>query len=1117
MKEKTRKIFIMIVMAALIVSLMAASFAALTYGRYSGGRRDENSPYEDYIDFVGATAYEVKTPEQFVNAINSGYSYIKIAADAEEPFVVNNDIANVYTNLVIDVNGNTVIRNSRNPVLDVRRNISVVLVYDSSKEQKGGFYNPVGSALQTSGGTLTVGAGDYESGPNEEYQTESYQTGQEVTLFDRGETRMGSYPETGTLASNLPILTGKNAGTQEDPVSVYDFYFESAPEGNVNSLIEADTYLIYTKENNCYKKDGQLLVNCTKTGTEISGTPFSVESNVASCDFYYYYPVGTANEDGFQDYAVIYGYNDVKNMAADVEDMATALVNSGLVWPYAAIRSEAGNTHARGGKFSTHFGTQNTYGIYSKGGIMTVGAAGSSSAAGPAFEAVGEGVCISMSAEDEDTLTIENGEFSSEKGDTIQMEGGTVKITRGTFEKNGSKARPSSGTLEEIEASRTALVHMRGGDLTIDGTFTDKKYSVTMVAGSEQTPLTNVFGIYSEQSSSGDSGTVTVSGCDISVNGTYSAGVLSSAGTVNVGGAENGKPQTKITVAKSIEDGLLTSSAVSSEGGTVNLRNTVSITSDSLGITARGTVNVEGGTTTVNTSNATGVYVNNGTLNVDEEATLDVESTVNANLEWVTPPGTGPINAPNIYNGVYVQGGSLTSNGTLNVDFTGVQSDNVGSGDNTFLSNNPSEIDDRAYREFIVKSYAVRVEGDDSTKVSIAAGEITNDVGGGVLVSGGTVVLGQGTSGPTVSATGTGYYQTGFYVGWTYYSPPYRPSDSSESNWNYYVPSTGGEAVKIVGGGLLVLGGTYTAAQGNGILVNGGESYINGGTFESADGNRTVAGAGASYAFKVLNGTATVYGGTFGMPSKSGSGAFVSGSPASGSTAAIYATANIYGGSFVVSDDNIGNGDSGGQAGFSVLKYANVYFTETLPTTGISLPFGVSGTVADVAIVARGCAAGIAIEKTNSLSVSNATIVIDGGTYQGTRDYGGTDSVWYGNATTKLTIKSGTFTGSYRSGLYIDGDPNSNIQISGGTFGGNSGAFSGSSLGSVTTNEIMTSGARCYYRYYNNDYMICNSNGNAIGGNGNVSVALSDGVYYSWGTSVNYVEAFNTLGTIVVQ
>ena len=148
MREKTRKIFIMIVMAALIVSLMAASFAALTYGRYTGGKLDEDSPYEEIIDFVGATAFEVTSPDAFINAINNGYSYIKIAADAEEPFVVNNDIANVYTNLVIDVNGKTVIRNSRNPVLDVRRSISVVLVYDSSVEGSGGFYNPVGSALQ---------------------------------------------------------------------------------------------------------------------------------------------------------------------------------------------------------------------------------------------------------------------------------------------------------------------------------------------------------------------------------------------------------------------------------------------------------------------------------------------------------------------------------------------------------------------------------------------------------------------------------------------------------------------------------------------------------------------------------------------------------------------------------------------------------------------------------------------------------------------------------------------------------------------------------------------------------------------------------------------------------
>ena len=672
MKEKTRKIFIMIVMAALIVSLMAASFAALTYGRYSGGRRDENSPYDDYIDFVGATAYEVRTPEQFVNAINNGYSYIKIAADAEEPFVVNNNIANVYTNLVIDVNGKTVIRNSRNPVLDVRRNISVVLVYDSSEQAKGGFYNPVGSALQTSGGTLTVGAGVYESGPRTD--TDSSVSGNvSATVYSR-EVRTGKEYTLDESTAQLPKLTE-------------DVYLENdVKEGYLRN----DTYLIYTKENNCYEKDGQLFVNCTKTGTEISGTSFRVESDVASCDFYYYYPVnGTpGTEDAFQEYAVVYGYHDVKALASNKDQSAAALQDDGLVWPYAAIRSvedpetqEGGVTHARGGAFTTNFGTDNTYGILSVGGEMTVGT--ESATAPPTFTAVGEGTCIGMSAQTGDTLTIASGTFSSEVGDTILMRGGEMTVTGGTFTKSGNKARPSDG-LEAIDASRTALIHMLGGELTIDGTVgTDTSgnptYSVNMTAERpNNTPLTNVFGIYSaEDDTSGraTAGTVSVSGCSIAVHGTYSAGILSSAGTVNVGGTENGKAETNITVNNSISNNLLTSSAVSSEGGTINLNNTVNITSDSLGITARGTINVNGGETTVTTPNATGVYVNNGTLNVDAGATLGVESTVNADLKWVTPPESSGSSDPvtQIYNGVFVHGGSLVSDGKLKVTFTGVE------------------------------------------------------------------------------------------------------------------------------------------------------------------------------------------------------------------------------------------------------------------------------------------------------------------------------------------------------------------------------------------------------------------------------------------------------------
>ena len=1040
MKERTRKIFIMIVMAALIVSLMAASFAALTYGRYSGGRRDENSAYDDILDLVGETAFEVSTADELVNAINNGYSYIKISDDAEEPFVVNNNVADVYTNLVLDVNGHKIVRNSRNPLLDVQKSVSVVLVYDSSTTAEGGFYNPVGSALQTSGGTLTVGEGVYESGPKIA-SVPSVTTENITDVFVRdGERASATGYKRADAAAQLP-KPGK------------DVYLDETYSGTKNDYLKADTYLLYTVEKNAFVGDGngkfqsgQLYVNAKKdvNGTVTSAEAFSPICNVASCDFYYYYPVGEANEDGFYTYAVVYGYHDVKALAETKDTTLTSGKDTNLVWPYAAIRSEAGNTHARGGTFNNNFGTQNTYGIYSKGGEMTVGAAGSSSAAGPAFKAVGEGVCISMSAKDEDTLTISSGSFSSEIGNTIEMEGGAVKITGGAFEKNDSNARPS-GSLDEIEASRTALVHMRGGDLTIDGTVTGANYSVTMAAGSEQTPLTNVFGIYSEQSSLGDSGTVTVSGCDISVNGTYSAGVLSSAGTVNVGGTENGKPQTKITVAESIEDDLLTSSAVSSEGGIVNLRNTVSITSDSLGITARGTVNVIGGetggestTVTVTTSNATGVYVNKGTLNVAKGATLDVESTVKAELKWVTPPESSGSSDPvtQIYNGVFVHGGSLISNGTLNVTFKGVASDNT-TGSNAYLNHQ-------------IRSHAVRVEQGTGTDtiVAIASGTIlngtrdTNDtviagsgIGGGVLVNGGTVYLGatvslensgnivaKAVNNPvSVTTTGTANH------GWN--GVDFSTTNGEQrNNWDYRVTQTGGDAVKVVNGQLTVYGGSYTSSQGNGIAIQQttgtATATVYGGTFSGDDvysdntqNDSFYTGPGASYAFKVLGGDLTIYVGRF--ISEDG-GAFV-----------MNGTATMYGGIIAAQGATAFVTYNGAEVTFDPVSELNV---QDVPLT-------------DRTLYVSGASTGLTVESVSgadqNISINGG--VFTGGTYQipidGISQVNGSgadrNGIWYGNGNAKLTISGGTFQGENVSGLYFQVAPDeNNVQLSGGMYYG---------------------------------------------------------------------------------
>ena len=1061
MKERTRKIFIMIVMAALIVSLMAASFAALTYGRYSGGRFDENSPYEDYIDFVGATAYEVSSPEELVNAINNGYSYIKIAADAEKPFVVNNLIANVYTNLVIDVNGNTVIRNSRNPLLDVRRSISVVLVYDSSTDADGGFYNPVGSALQTSGGTLTVGEGVYESGPK--IASVSSVTEEEIEdVFVRDGARGSATAYRGADGAVwLPKLTG-------------DVYLENnVTEGYLRN----DTYLLYTVEKNGYVDGGQLYVNAKKdvNGTVTSAEEFSPICNVASCDFYYYYPIDESGAysstagtvDSPKTYAVVYGYNDVKGLAEDEDDNndgigeATALIDDGLVWPYAAIRSVrdgavGGVTHARGGAFKTHFGTDNTYGIYSVGGTMTVGT--DSASTPPVFTATGEGTCIGMSAQTGDTLTIASGSFSSQVGDTILMRGGEMTVTGGTFTKSGNKARPSGG-LEAIEASRTALIHMLGGELTIDGTVTgesdSRTYSVNMTAGSTDAPLTNVFGIYStettdETTGKAVEGTVTISGCKITVNGTYSAGVLSSAGTVNLGGTAAGKAETNITVNNSISNNLLTSSAVSSEGGTINLNNTVEIKSDSLGITARGIINVGDETqtaanVTVNTDNATGVYVNNGTLNVKAGATLNVTSTVRSNTQWVQPPEGQTEIPPSIYNGVYVNGGSLNSTGTLNVDFTGVVSDPT-----TNQYGNNYNLGGTAYRTFKTKSYAVRVEATTTTSsVTIAAGKITNDVGGGVLVNGGTVYLGEedGT-GPVVDTKGTGRYSL---IGVT----------GAAGNWAYTPPSSGGDAVKVDVGTLYVYGGSYTADYGNGILVTNGTANVSGGKFtgtdDRKDGENLYTGAGSNYGLKVLGGSAKITGGEF-TAQQYGGGVFIMGTETNNQQTQITA-ANIH---------------VTGATAVSVWNYADVVFgTENgnnslLTASAESTGLAVEVTTAEYGIAAR------------------QKIVINSGTFTGQTMTGNKHGIWYGNRAT-MTINGGIFTGGGGSGLFfqvnqweeINNVEYNRVKVTGGTFIGNGGSIGAVSNGEHNNSDLgyqirlhdfvdCTTGKSIYYYSYRN-------------------------------------------------
>ena len=317
MSHKTRQILLAALLSLLIAALFAASF---TYARYYKETGVTGGKYDDTIEFVGANKYIVYTPEELVAAIENGYSYIEIGEGAEEPFVITDGVTDVSANLVLDINGHNLVRNSRNPLIDVQENVSVVIVYDS--KASGSFYNPVGSLLQASGGTLTIATGEFTSGPKaEDYVTDvgteedyvkddgtteegvSYSLGNYTVYYRDGYTpgadspnRSGEYIDTGVKASLPEIVPVTDKETE---ARYGNIYFQKGIENN--AYIKEDTFLIYTEETVETPEDAAVTVD------------FEPLCDVASCDFYYYYEKSTegTGEDKTTTYAVIYGYHDV--------------------------------------------------------------------------------------------------------------------------------------------------------------------------------------------------------------------------------------------------------------------------------------------------------------------------------------------------------------------------------------------------------------------------------------------------------------------------------------------------------------------------------------------------------------------------------------------------------------------------------------------------------------------------------------------------------------------------------------------------------------------------------------------------------------------------------------
>lgn len=673
-------------------------------------------------------------------------------------------------------------------------------------------------------------------------------------------------------------------------------------------------------------------------------------------------------------------------------------------------------------------------GIYSEGGSVTIGAEGTQNIA--EFDLSG-GYLRGISVSGETSSATFNG------ATTVNMSGGInnsygIAASQGTLTFNNSvniTAEGASTAAYGIHATGAGSVVDIGGEtnITYIGSATNSNAIHNVggtVAISATTNITfeggaeNSNGIYNgaEQGIAGgkiglgyqlnDNNELTKADgtaeftVDLSA-ATKSTGIYSADGIINISGSKY-TSEIKDSPGADLDntDADLDNASIYATAGEVNFAASgtdgVTLTSDCLGIVIRGTLNFNSGNVEINTPNGTAIYVYQGSLTAQQAVTVDIISGINGKGWGVEGADT----QTNIYNGVFVNGGSLKASGTFNVTHTGVENDPVGSGMNDRITSGYE------YRDFAIKSFAVRVESlPDSlidTTVEINKANIQSIIkkendkiigggGGGLYVSGGTVTLGNEDSQQgDISITTAGE---------SYSSEKYTVYGHS-GNWQAPVPITGGHAVQVNGGSLTIYNGTYQSALGNGILVSNGTATIQYGSFTGADPMKNnarmdVAGAAANYGFKMYGGTVTIEGGTFGG---NGSGAFVMG------TDSATAVANIYGGSFDVT----------GQAGFSVYQYANV-------------TFGKEGDSNDK-ITVKGLAAGLTVETTPHGGAP--TITINAGEFSSKSTENDGSGVWYGNGGAKLTITGGQFTGTSKSGLWIDKDPGTNIQLSGGTYKG---------------------------------------------------------------------------------
>lgn len=679
-KFKIELKYISVIVLAIVIFSFAIAGATLSrYVTETTAKFDDGTEVHEYLDFTVNSVYEVKNQMELFAAINQGYSFIRLSQDIENPLIVTQKAETLDSDLILDLNGIEIQRNGYEPILNIKTGVRLTVV-DTSDEQTGGLYNPVGSVFNIAGGTLTIATGHFESGPRySEYY--SYNTNvvddeesskrtlvldeeQEVHYHER--TASGEY--TDPVDIHAPIIKSYPQVTQDVVYTHGNLYFDHGylADENGNGVQDTGEFYIPT-DTYCYYRTSEDIIDEQQEMYELS------------CDWYYCYWVDSnyeyicAEESELigKGYSVencieiaIYGYENAIEHASLVTDPKNY---------YAAVQMSGGNLEVQNGKFYSYFGLPNTACVNSTGGTINIVSGAFSSripnayddttmnvAAVPnkeddtaAFDDVyfdyyqwntdldantgiaegalamaGESYCILNSGNA--TVSIDNGQFYSSNNNNLHMGGGSLTVGGGSFAKqqnykNATVAPTSVG-------DKTACVYMANGALDIgQATYTitgDYNVGVFMIDGqlSIHDAFCSINGDYSAGVVMAD-GKLTIDNADYTISGESTYGIYST-----VPGDDN----FVVNNSNFILDGGINQTGIYVKNGRVNLtstssNNVISLSGDnSIGINAdtSGSVYSTGYSYSLAGNNSTGINSTGGSVRlIKGNITLDSNET----------------------------------------------------------------------------------------------------------------------------------------------------------------------------------------------------------------------------------------------------------------------------------------------------------------------------------------------------------------------------------------------------------------------------------------------------------------------------------------------------------